>query len=514
MRFSRLLPLTILAALAAAPTSAQAAVGTSLYATGLHISTGSITDPHGRTWVSDHNAGFCRIVDPTPAGPGHIEHPDFDPNTPNSPSDTATCLGGLLPGAGAGPDASSAPTFYDPTPGSPDSGDEKVFVPDGAAPSSEVYILGWHPATGLFTNDGVVTMDADPNRSTRSRPLAASLGPDGFVYVGFQSSGSIQRFNPALAQPTAQLVGSTADARGVSGVAAGFNSAGQTTVYAAERTGVRQFTPGGSGTATSQSVPFTAVAPNAMAYDKARRLLYLGTANGVTAADAGTDIVQRVATNSNSTETYATGLSMVGGLDVRSDGAVVVVDDDALLDPAEPIGNGKMYVAGLPAARITSGPTSADGSQSGDREFTNDSTPAFTVSGDPGLECSLTAAGADPVWGPCPADGTFTAPSALADGGYFFSTRATNAAGTGIPTGHAFTVDTAAPGAPSVLAPTAGATVDGTPDFAFGGEPGAAFACSLDDGPFSACEPGPTFAFAASGAHALRIQNIDRAGNA
>src|SRR3954466_1667993 len=440
----------------AAP-SAFGAVGTSLYATGLHISTGSITAPDGRTWVSDHNAGFCRIVDPTPAAPGHIEHPDFDPNTPNSPTHTPTCLGGLLAGAAPVPDASSAPAFFDPTPASPNSGDEKVFVPDGAAPSSEVFILGWHPDTGLFTNDGMVTMDADPNRSTRSRPLAASLGPDGFVYVGFQVSGTIQRFNPAAAQPTAQLVGRTADGRGVGAVAAGFDSAGQTTVYAAERTGVRQFHPNGSGNAVSTASPFTAVSPNAMAYDTTRRLLYLGTANGVTQADAGIDVVQRIATNSNTSETYATGFSMVGGLNVRSDGAVVVVDDDALLDPAEPIGNGKMFVAGLPSARIVSGPTSADGSPSGDREFTNDSTPSFTVSGDPGLECSLTAEGAEAVWAPCPADGSFTAPSALADGGYFFSTRATNAAGTGIPTGHAFTIDTAAPGAPSVLSPGAGA---------------------------------------------------------
>src|SRR4051812_10144215 len=280
MRFSRLLPLTILAALAAAPTSAQAAVGTSLYATGLHISTGSITDPDGRTWVSDHNAGFCRIVDPTAAGPGHIEHPDFDPATPNTPTDTPTCLGGLLAGAAPGPDASSAPAFFDPTPASPNSGDEKVFVPDGAAPSSEVFILGWHPDTHLFTNDGVVTMDADPARATRSRPLAASLGPDGFVYVGFQVSGTIQRFNPADARPTAQLVARTADGRGVGPVAAGFDSAGQTPVYAGERTGVRQFHPGPG--AVSTATPFAATSPNAMAYDLARHLLYLGTANGVT----------------------------------------------------------------------------------------------------------------------------------------------------------------------------------------------------------------------------------------
>src|SRR4051812_40039118 len=133
MRFSRLLPITLLAVLAPAP-SASGAVGTSLYATGLHISTGASTAPDARTWVSDHNAGFCRIVAPPPAGPGHIEHPDFDPNTPNSPTDTPTCLGGLLAGAAPGPDASSAPAFFDPTPASPTPGEGKGFWPPGPRP--------------------------------------------------------------------------------------------------------------------------------------------------------------------------------------------------------------------------------------------------------------------------------------------------------------------------------------------------------------------------------------------
>jgi hypothetical protein len=282
-----------------AATAANAVVGTSLYANGLHISTGSIVDPHGRIWVSDHNSGLCRIVDPTAAGPGFIEHPDFDPATPLVPESTPTCLGGLLPGAGPGADASSAPAFYDPTPGAPDSGDERVYVPDGAAPSSEVFVMQWHPDTGLFTTTGTVTMDADPLRATRSRPLAASLGPDGFIYVGFQSSGSIQRFDPDAANPTAQLVAHTSDNRGVNAVAAGFDRNGAPAVYAAERTGVRQFHPPNGG---SQAVPFTVDSPNAMSYDLPRHLLYIGTANGVTQADAGIDHVQRVATDTSAVE--------------------------------------------------------------------------------------------------------------------------------------------------------------------------------------------------------------------
>ncbi|HEY3189983.1 MAG TPA: hypothetical protein VGJ70_21005, partial [Solirubrobacteraceae bacterium] len=413
VRHVALAPLAI-AFLLSVPPNASAVVGTSVYATGLHINTGSIVAPDGRIWVSDHNAGFCRVVDATAAGPGYIEHPDFDPSTPAGPDTTPTCVGGLLAGAAPGPDASSAPAFYDPTPLIAGNGDERVYVPDGAAPSSDVFVLRWQPATHLFTwTDGDVVTMVGP----RVRPLAASLGPDGFIYVGFQKAGNIQRFDPD--SPSPQVAAPTSDGRGVSAVAAGFDSAGKTTVYVAETVGLRQFHPGGGG---SQPTPFSVDAPAAMTYDLARHLLYTGTANGLTQADKGIDRVQRVATDANAVEEYATGFSMVGGLGVRPDGAVMVVDDEALLDPAEPIGTGLLFIAGLPASRITGGPG----------EFTSASSPTFSVAGDQALQCSLVPAGADPVWVDC-ASGTFTPAAALADGSYVFATRSVTAAGTGIP---------------------------------------------------------------------------------
>ena len=57
-------------------------------------------------------------------------------------------------------------------------------------------------------------MNADPLRPTRSRPNSLSLGPDGLVYVGFQKSGTIQRFDPAAPVPTAERVARTSDGRG------------------------------------------------------------------------------------------------------------------------------------------------------------------------------------------------------------------------------------------------------------------------------------------------------------
>ncbi len=50
-------------ALSLAPTARAA--GPSLIGDGLHISTGALVDPVGRTWISDHNGGFCRMTEPS-----------------------------------------------------------------------------------------------------------------------------------------------------------------------------------------------------------------------------------------------------------------------------------------------------------------------------------------------------------------------------------------------------------------------------------------------------------------
>jgi hypothetical protein len=67
--------------------------GSSMFADGLHVSAGAIVDPNGRTWVADHNGGFCRVTDPTEDGPGRIEHPELptDLDTPR------TCLAACCP---------------------------------------------------------------------------------------------------------------------------------------------------------------------------------------------------------------------------------------------------------------------------------------------------------------------------------------------------------------------------------------------------------------------------------
>jgi hypothetical protein len=472
------------------------AAGSSLYAEGLHISTGAIEDPRGRVWVADHNAGFCRVTEPTDDGPGTIEHPVRAGDTA-----TPTCLGGLLPGAGTGPDAAGQPAFVDPSPESPDSGDELALIPDGASASSDVVRAQWNPDTGLFEFKDVVTMVGD-----RTRPVAASLGPDGNVYVVFQRPGEVQRISdPAGAAPAAEVVGRTSDGRGAAAVAAGFDELGALTIYVAESEGLTELKPGAAApTPSNFSVPG---AVSALVYDLERRLLYAGTANGVDASDAGTDAVHRFDTGLGGTLTespHAEGLTMIGGFGLRPSGSLLVLDDPALLDPAEPIGTGRMFQVGLPVANIGAGPET----------FTRATTPSFEVTGDGTLECALRPAGQPAVWGNCPADGVFTTDAPLSEGSYIFSVRAHEGGQQGIASSRRFTVDTTPPTAPSVVRPAEGARVGTNPYFEFSSEPGASYNCKLDDAAeFTGCQPGRTFPDIGQGSHTLQIQASDRAGN-
>ena len=154
--------------------------GSSLIATGLHISTGAIVDPVGRTWVADHNGGFCRVTASDDDGPGRIDHPELP-----GADGPRTCLGGLLPEAGHGPDAAGQPAFVDPTPDQNGNGDEVVLIPDGASPSSDVVRAKWNPDSDLFE----YLTTSDDHRRRGARPVATSPGADGNVYVVFQRLG-------------------------------------------------------------------------------------------------------------------------------------------------------------------------------------------------------------------------------------------------------------------------------------------------------------------------------------
>ena len=495
-------------ALTGAPAHAAGTVGASLTGEGLHISAGALVDPNGRTWVADHNGGFCRMTEATDAGPGHIDHPQH-------PGDAGprTCLGGLLPDAGTGPDAAGQPVLVDPTPDWVGNGDEMALIPDGASPSSEVVRARWNPHTGLFEFVDTISM-----LGARGRPTSLSLGPDDAVYVGFQRETTIQRIvEPAAASAHVEIVGTTSDGRAVQLVAAGRDAAGNTAVYVAETTGIRVLHPVDGTVQRTEAADFAIdplATPGAMFYDLAADKLYVGTANGTVQADAGIDDVIEIDPATGEVDpTFATGFSMVGGIGTAPNGHLYVVDDPALLDPAEPIGTGRLFHVGLPAAHVTAGPLD-DAGNTGREATTADRTPAFAVAGDGAVQCLLRGPGTDTGWVACAANGTFTVPAALADGRYVLSVRATKDGVTGKPEAFRFTVDTVAPHAPVIVRPAGSAPVSASPWFEFRSEDGAAFECAFEESDtFEPCVPGRTRHYAEAGEHLLQIVAIDRAGN-
>ncbi|MEA2270492.1 MAG: hypothetical protein QOC64_3102, partial [Solirubrobacteraceae bacterium] len=380
------------------------AAGPKLFAEGLHIASGAIEDPAGRMWVTDHNAGFCRITAPA-EGPGTIDHPQ----TPGDTTSERTCLGGLLPHAGTGPDAAMAPGFIDPSPWLPDSGDEFVLIPDVASPSADVVRADWNVETRKFEFRDAITMDQDPLEPERPRPAALSVAPDGSAYVVFQRSGTVQRIvNPEAAKPTVQLVARTSDGMGATAVAATHGPLGPLSparVIVAEATGLYQTV----GTPTDPALPRTttdsfydlpggpaggASLVGALAYEVTNELtgagrLYAGTSDTEVFSRPGPDKVLRwdaAPTVPTVGAPHADGFLAIAGLGLRpqaGDDTLYVLDDPTIAIEGEPIGTGRMSELVGTWVRLDEGPEGP----------TNDTTPAFTFDGEPALQCKLTGPG-------------------------------------------------------------------------------------------------------------------------
>ena len=132
----------------------------------------------------------------------------------------------------------------------------------------------------------------------------------------------------------------------------------RTVVFVAEDTGLTELEPNADDVPTAQPSRFTvdvaATSISALAYDLKRDDLYVGMAAGTVGRRGLRPSLprqRRVAAEYD----WVTGYSMIGGLFVRPDGVVYVLDDPALLDPAEPIGTGRMFHVGLPAAHVGGG---------------------------------------------------------------------------------------------------------------------------------------------------------------
>ncbi len=161
-----------------------------------------------------------------------------------------------------------------------------------------------------------------------------------------------------------------------------------------------------------------------------------------------------------------------------------------------------------PSVQIDSGPGG----------FTNDTTPTYAFSSEPGATFACSLDTGTPSFGACSAAGTHTPASPLPEGARSFRVRATDAAGNQATATRAFTVDATPPetqiGAkPAALVNTATATFSFT-----GSDPGgsgvASFECKLDGSAFAACTTPHELTGLGEGGRTFQVRAIDQAGNA
>jgi hypothetical protein len=164
-----------------------------------------------------------------------------------------------------------------------------------------------------------------------------------------------------------------------------------------------------------------------------------------------------------------------------------------------------------PDTSIATAPPTATSSRTA--AFTFGSTEAASS-----FECKLDGPGAATgVWGACSSPDAY---DDLADGGYTFSVRATDAAGNtdATPAAARFTVDTQAPDTVISAGPDTVAS-SGAASFAFAAsEPGAKFQCRLDGpgttvGRWAGCASPATYRPSTEGVYSLSVRATDAAGN-
>jgi len=137
---------------------------------------------------------------------------------------------------------------------------------------------------------------------------------------------------------------------------------------------------------------------------------------------------------------------------------------------------------------------------------TNDPDAAFAFSGVAGgsFECSID----DSDFTPCGAAASFLG---LAEGVHELRVRQVKDGTRSDVVGFSWTVDTVAPLKPE-FDPSTSLSATGAA-FAFLGEPGGAFQCALDDGPFTACVSPQVYTGLDIGDHRFRVRQVDDAGN-
>jgi hypothetical protein len=150
---------------------------------------------------------------------------------------------------------------------------------------------------------------------------------------------------------------------------------------------------------------------------------------------------------------------------------------------------------------------------SGPSDPTNDATPTFTFSSEPGasFQCRFDLGS----FGACSGPGNAHTPSALGEGSHTFYVRAVDAAGNPDPNpaSQTFTVDITDPETTLDSGPS-DPTNDPTPTFSFdSSEAGSSFQCKVDSASYAPCSSPKTTSTLGSGSHTFYVFATDQAGN-
>ena len=161
----------------------------------------------------------------------------------------------------------------------------------------------WNPNTHLFEFQDIITMIG-----ARVRPTSLSVGPDDAVYVGFQRGNDVQRIvDPAGDLPQVEVVANLGGDGARSWPPAATRTARPpSTPWRRPASGSSPRTPACWRARRSRSHgldPNTAI--GAMYYDRDDDKLYVGTAAGLTEADAGIDTVIQVDTREGTATEFA-----------------------------------------------------------------------------------------------------------------------------------------------------------------------------------------------------------------
>jgi hypothetical protein len=465
--------------------------------TGLTAPTGIARTPDGAVWVADEVRGVCRVVAGELVDSPYCGNAPHDENEDEETEPEEDETGELVHA-----DALAAATPVDPAgaPVTPASVSGLVFDPRtndfyvGDRSSSGGGVWRLHYADGAI--DGVTEIVA-----VADRVETVALAPNGDLYFALKRAGQVLRVADPGGEPSApELVAALGGGTEETEFEVESMAATEDALYIG---GVGLSRLSLTADATPEPVAgFEGREITALAADGARGRLYVGDV----APQLG-DVVEVVNVETGDHEPYERGFATVTTLGVDADGAVLVADDPSLVTQFT-AWQARLWVipvheTGWPQATITSSPAAA--SAATDARF------AYRSRDGASFECRLD----DGAFAPCPGTGSGEQTyHELPEGRHRFSVRAKDGL-IGLHASATFTLDRTAPKVTAIQPANEYLEGVSAPRIRFSvDEPGIAYTCSLDGGPFKLCYSGNPVEDLAPGVHVLRVVGTDAAGNA